>query len=618
MTSTPTLKVEVAWNDPPLTASPTWYDISSSVRSGQLKHGRSNELENASAGTLSLVLDSRKREYDPFHTTGPNYGKLTARRQIRVSATYGATTYPLWRGYVRAWPVSPDLGGDNTCQVDAFDGLAYLGSITLPADYFTYRMTKLGPDQWWPMGSTDQTLSNIAYGPDYTLNSSTPATDSAATQWLTGSGTNFGGTLGAIGPVVNGTGTDYTVVFWFRTATAGPVGALNPILNSAGTAPLSRIGVNSAGLLEFSISNGAAYTFGQTTVAVNDDQWHLGAIVSDPYVRGTFRLFVDGYDRTDTGASYVGSPAVPAWSCIGFANPNTGDLSNFDGSLQHLAIFNNALTDTEIAGLAVAGFYGTPYGYTTVDQFAGEVLDAAGWPASQRTLSTGTVTPGGMRWNTSALNVLQTLAATENGRCYVDANGNVVMTNADDGYTATRSITSQATYSDSGTAGTITYSTVDGLELADDFLANSVTVNTAQGVGCTYTDTTSVTNYGLRARTVDTFLNSQQAALTRAAIIVKQYANPVLRLRGFTVLPTRNPSVALPAVLATEIGDRITFELQPQKLGTRISTPLNVESVQHTFAPGQWSTVITGSPALTGWTLADATYGILETSTVLA
>lgn len=617
MTTTPTLKVEVAWNDPPMVASPVWTDISSSVRSGQLRRGRSNELENVTAGTLSLVLDSRQREYDPFYTAGSHYGQLTARRQIRVSAVYGATTYPLFRGYVRGWPLAPDLGGDNTCQVDAFDGLAYLGGITLPADYFTYRMRTLGPDQWWPMGTTDQTLANVGYGPDYTLTTPTPATDSAATQWLTGSATSCAGTTGAIGPVVNATTPDHTTVFLFRTATAGPAGSLNPVLSSAGTAPLARIGINAAGLLEYSVTNAGTSTFAQSTIAVNDDAWHLGAVVHDT-IGGQVRIYVDGYDRTDTGASWVIGPSNPSWACIAQQNPTTGDLAHFDGSLQHVAIFNSALSATDVAGLAVAGFYGTPYAFTRTDQFVGEVLDAAGWPSAQRTLSTGTVTPGGMKWGTSALSVLQTLAATEGGRLYIDATGNVVFTNADDGYTATRSITSQATYSDSGAAGTITYSRVDGLELSDDFLANSVTVNTAQGVGCTYTDSASVSAYGLRARTVDTYLNSQQDALTRAAIIASQYANPQLRLRGFTVMPIRNANVAMPKVLATELGDRITWELQPQRLGARISKPLNVEQVQHTFAPGQWTTILTASPALTGWTLADTAFGILESTTVLA
>jgi hypothetical protein len=281
-------------------------------------------------------------------------------------------------------------------------------------------------------------------------------------------------------------------------------------------------------------------------------------------------------------------------------------------------VWNTALTDTDIAGLAVAGFFGTPYAYTTSDQFVGTILDAAGWPAGLRTLSTGTVQPGGMQWGRSALQVLQDLADTENSRIYIDASGSFVFTNRADAYIATRSATSQATFSDSAVAGTIAYSTLGGLELTDDYVANRITINTAAGAAFTSSDTTSIGTYGVRARTVDTLLNSQADAQVLASILLTQYAQPILRVKDFTALPPRDPATAYPKLLATELADRITWELQPQRLGARISQQLLVEQVTHTFAPGRWATTLSCSPARVGWVLGDSTYGLLGSTTVLA
>lgn len=613
MPTLPTLKVEVAFNTTdPMTASPTWTDITSYVRSGTLKRGRLNELERISAGTATLVLDSRARQFDPTYTAGPYYGKLVARKQIRISATYGATSYPLWRGFVKGWPLSPDLTGDNTCDVEAFDGLAYLGTITLPPDYYTHRVTDLSPVSWWPMGATDQSLGDQADGKEFTFTTTQPNTSAAATRWIAGAGTTFDGTFGAIGPVVNAGATAHTTVFWFRSSTAGPVGGLNPIIASAGTNPQARIGINNAGKLEY--SNNPSATFGQSTIAVNDGEWHLGAIMQGG---GSVKVYVDGYDRTDTGTMTSGT-TDPSWALIGIGNPTTGDSPYYTGDLQHVIVFNTALTATDIAGLAVAGFFGTPYAFTRTDQFVSEILDAAGWPTGLRTLSTGTVQPGGMQWGRSALQVLQDLADTENSRIYIDASGSFVFTNRADAFTATRSATSQATFSDSGTAGTIAYSSLGGLELTDDYVANRITINTAAGASFTSSDATSISSYGVRARTVDTLLNSQADAQVLASILLTQYAQPILRVKDFTALPPRNPDVAYPKLLATELADRITWELQPQRLGTRISQQLLVEQVTHTFAPGRWATTLSCSPARVGWVLGDSTYGLLGSTTVLA
>jgi len=110
----PVAIVEIAFDDGPYVASPTWTNVTSYVREMTTNRGRSNDWDSFE-GSAEVVLSNLDRRFDPFNASGPYYGKLTPRRQIRITATYGGTTYPVFRGYVNGWPpVWTDAGYDST------------------------------------------------------------------------------------------------------------------------------------------------------------------------------------------------------------------------------------------------------------------------------------------------------------------------------------------------------------------------------------------------------------------------------------------------------------------------------------------------------------------------
>ena len=98
MVDRPTLNVSVGFAATALGTVSTWTDITAFVRSGSTNVGRSSELDEYAAGTLNLTLDNRARTFDPFYSSGPYFGNLNARKQIKVEATYGATTYRCFMG----------------------------------------------------------------------------------------------------------------------------------------------------------------------------------------------------------------------------------------------------------------------------------------------------------------------------------------------------------------------------------------------------------------------------------------------------------------------------------------------------------------------------------------
>jgi hypothetical protein len=614
MAALPTLVVEIAFGDTTLETAPTWTAITDYVRAGAIRFGRSSELDDFQTGALSLTLDNRDRRFDPFHTTGPYYADLKSRCQIRVRATWSGTTYDLFYGFVAGFPLAPSITKDSVCEIVAYDGLGYLSQADLPSDLFTVICNEIvtAPAAWYPMGSSTVSCRDTQDTYHFTF-TNTPKNGGAASDFMAGAGTQFDGTFGAIGPVIAVSGT-YSIGFLFKTTTAGPTGGLNPIVCSSDpTDPIS-IGIDDAGRLAYRRGSGNDANSG---FIANNDIWHHGLITYAG--SGGAKVYVDGVllsSGSGTGSYGAGI------NMIGISNQAT-DATYFTGELAHVQVWDSELTNDEAKYLyeaAINGGYYQPSGSTRLYKTAdviGLLLTASDWPSAWRTVEAATVVPSGIKLGNNALSVIQTLARTERGRVFVDASGDVNIQSATHDFTDSRSTTSQATYSDSGVAGTVPYSAVGEIVYSDVYLANRVTVNSARGVGSVADDATSQAQYGVRARQIDTFVDSQDDAQTYADTVVQRYASPELRINGWAVFPQSLPATAFPKVLDMRLTDRVTFEIQPNNVGTRISQPLIVEEYTHEFTPDTWTTMISGSPALSAWLLEDATYGLLETSTVL-
>ena len=147
----PVAKVSVAFNDGPYVVSPTWTDITSSVRSMSTDRGRSDDWGTFS-GSATVVLNNRERLYDPFYTSGTYYGKLLPRRQIKIEATYGATTYAVFRGFIDGWPPTwTDAGGDSTVTLSCFDAISLLSAAPMPPVWSSRYINDLGAEHFWKM-----------------------------------------------------------------------------------------------------------------------------------------------------------------------------------------------------------------------------------------------------------------------------------------------------------------------------------------------------------------------------------------------------------------------------------------------------------------------------------
>ena len=100
-------------------------DVSDQVSAISTKRGRSPESDQFQTGTMSMKIVDTNGDFNPQNPTSPYAGLLSPMRKVQITATYGATTYPIFSGYITSYnTTTPQYTGDvsftTITAVDAF------------------------------------------------------------------------------------------------------------------------------------------------------------------------------------------------------------------------------------------------------------------------------------------------------------------------------------------------------------------------------------------------------------------------------------------------------------------------------------------------------------------
>lgn len=169
------------------------------------------------------------------------------------------------------------------------------------------------------------------------------------------------------------------------------------------------------------------------------------------------------------------------------------------------------------------------------------------------------------------------------GDIYVDRSGNIVFR---DRTQIILSASSSATYSDTTT---LKYADITMAALP---IVNDCTVGYGtRGRTVHFSNSASVTSYGLRSLTANTILNERSAAKQYAHWIVSRYKDPITVPASITIKPGGNPTVYFPEILDRELGDVITVVRTPTS-GGELSDPITndvfIRGIQHTYSGHVW------------------------------
>jgi hypothetical protein len=204
-------------------------DVSNVVDSIQTIRGRNAQADQFQTGTLSLRIVDQNGDFNPQNPSGPYYNLLTPMRKVQITATYGATTYPIFSGFITSYTTTTPKNANDvvytTIQaVDAFR-LAQNAQISTVAGTSAgqlsgARINALLDAIDWPasMRDVDAGLTTMQADPG------TARTSLAAMQTVETS------EYGAL--YVDAAGS---FVFQDRNVTAGSTGATPTVFNDDGT-----------------------------------------------------------------------------------------------------------------------------------------------------------------------------------------------------------------------------------------------------------------------------------------------------------------------------------------------------------------------------------------------
>ena len=204
-------------------------DVSDQINYIQTSRGRNALVDQFQTGQLTLRIVDQNGDFNPTNPSGPYYTYLTPMKKVQISATYGATTYSIFSGfitsYVNTQPKDATEVAYTTIQaVDAFRLAqnAQISTVTgaTAGNLSGTRINQILDQIDWPatMRDIDAGLTTMQADPG-TARTSLDAMQTVATS-----------EYGAL--YVN---TDGEFVFQDRAVTAGSIGGTVTTFNDDGT-----------------------------------------------------------------------------------------------------------------------------------------------------------------------------------------------------------------------------------------------------------------------------------------------------------------------------------------------------------------------------------------------
>jgi hypothetical protein len=581
--------VEIAFTDGPYVVSPTWTNVTSFVRDMQIDRGVSDDWDLVASGSATVTLSNLTRRFDPFNTAGPYYGNLLPRRQIRIRATHGGTTYDVFRGFVDGWPPAwTDAGYDSTVTLSCFDALDLLGSAPMPPVWVSRYINDLGAEHFWKMddpivGSgttvnftdsgtrgTPIASSNIIY--------QTPSLADGIPDTCVGSANNVTAGAAVVLPVGWGTYGNFSFATWTRNTQVSAVGSLvNYATNGLGF----EMGQYT------STADIGKYRFRIRTQTIGYEWLSSAQSTTEPH-----HVVFTYNSSTGQGLVYIdGLPEAPARaSFTTLFGPFTSEqIALFTGEYQHVASFNKVLTPTEAS---------TIYQYSlnqlseTAAQREARILAYTPFSASLTNFA-GTEQLLDLPANLpNATLQLQAAAVSEYGPLFVNKAGILTSFTRNQIRNQTTSLIPQAQYGNGiGWLGNAIGPEVE-LQYAGDSMRNIADVSCTSAGTVTVTNSSSVNTYGSAEETVTTVLGTLSSA-TNVGQIVSGWGGQVYPKASPTQV-VMSPDASWTTTLALELFDRITLQVTPPT-GLPIGNQMLTSRISHTVTPEGWFTTLEGS-----------------------
>ena len=89
-----------------------------------------NYEKGLNVGRCDFILDNNERKFSPLNSASPYFGSLIPGKSLRVLASYDASSYYLFQGYVDSYKIDPKFG-NQTAVIQASDIVKILKNQTI-------------------------------------------------------------------------------------------------------------------------------------------------------------------------------------------------------------------------------------------------------------------------------------------------------------------------------------------------------------------------------------------------------------------------------------------------------------------------------------------------------
>jgi hypothetical protein len=625
-------------------SSITYTDVSTYVRSVQIKRGRSSELDDFTTGNCQVIFSNEDRTFDPENAVGAYYGKITPGRPILVQATApGGSAETIFQGYVEQWDQQYTNPSDAVAVVTASDAFKVLNLLTLPS-YWEYQVRNRNLARYWlrmdeVTGGTSvfDSIQFIKVG-DY-LTPAGVATTAVSGSSLVANDSNtsavFDGTKTVPIPF-SSISSGSNINFWIQTdtTTTGSYGIYTFFAGSGGFPTCIGMDV-AAGVGTIRVSYTQTQFGGApgvtnaviSSVVVNDGKPHHIMFGSDIESGGGIDLYVDGIRATTAGsfADWTDSVTRNQYGIARTFSINTtftsgiDFTSNFVGTIDEIVGYGRGLVNPIVLNDVTTNYEigkGTYLSGDTSSQRLVSLLEMADWMSDGETFSTATTTVQGIdTQNDTLLSALKECETADQGRLFCDRSGLVKFISHNEMAVNSTFNTSQRTFGD-GT-GELPYLDLE-FTYNDHLIFNRSNVARREGATAVINDTTSQGQYFIRTDSQSGLINDTNEQVDDIARVrVATYKQPQLRIDQMRFSPRRLPSMYA-ATITDDIGTRITVKRRPQGVGSVISKELIVEGISHDIGISSWVTTYNLSPAPLAFLILDnLVYGVMDSTNVL-
>lgn len=626
----PTAITTIASPPGTLGAHNVWTDITKFVIDDAHDRGRMHELQSFEAGVAQLILDNRDGQFTPWNTSSPYTGFLNPRVPVQIRATVSSTTYYRWTGQADSWAPIWDQPVHQNVILHASDAFRMFNQADITSTGYPTQILADGPSGYWRMGDTAGSLT---------------AADSSGNNWTlqnanTGAGAETFGTTGLLvadpgtcvamsttsstdiaqlnnnGAIVGASPNNITIEYWIKgsggAAADSNVNGVKMLATLGGTTKVLFGLYGGNGTVEFTWDPGAHGTYHllvNTNIIDGNTHHIVGTATSSAGSLTACTLYIDGANVASTG-----SPTTTAYTNVTMG-VTVLNGNNATGSptidFQEVAVYASALSGATVLNhfnLAVIPQQST-------DARVSRILDIQGWSSTARTLDSGVSTVQAVTstlTNTSVLNHLQQVEATESGALFMTADGKVKFVSRQNLLSVAAYTASQATFGDNTGGGDIPFQL--GPQIArDDIDLYTEAVATRQG-GRTQRwpnppTSTSITAYGRNTWNPPAALLgiSDVEVLNLTQYAVAKYATPKDRLSSITIdLAAINMSFPslIPTLLTLDLLYQVTVERTHMPGGaTSFSQVSAIEKISETIHanPTVWTITYQMAVADPGW-----------------